>query len=126
MTGQRFTGPRLRLPSASPLTRLHWQHGTYRACCRASPGLNTLSRHYPGYRLPVPGRELTVPEPSRRARYSVMARMRAAISAAAGSGVIDWRAMSLAMSPSTLILPAMKACIPAWGFPSTRMALATS
>ena len=59
-------------------------------------------------------------------RYSVMARMRAPISAATGSGAIDWRAISLAMSPSTLILPDMKACIPAWGLPSTRMALATS
>ena len=58
--------------------------------------------------------------------YSVMARMRAAISAAAGSGVIDCRAISLAMSPSTLILPDMKAWMPAWGLPSTRMALATS
>ena len=35
-------------------------------------------------------------------------------------------AISLAMSPSTRTLPAMKACIPAWGFPSTRIALAVS
>ncbi len=61
-----------------------------------------------------------------RGDYSVMARIRAAISAAAGSGVAVWRAISLAMSPSTLILPDMKAWMPACGLPSTRMALATS
>jgi MFS family permease len=97
---------------------------------RAGRPLRALHAQHPRARSaitgPVPGRDLTEPKPSRRFGYSVMARMRAAISAAAGSGVIDWRAMSLAISPSTLILPAMKACIPAWGFPSTRMALATS
>ena len=41
-------------------------------------------------------------------------------------GGIVWRAISLAMSPSTLILPDMKAWMPACGLPSTRMALATS
>ena len=57
--------------------------------------------------------------------YSVMARMRTAISAAVGSGEIDWRAISLAMSPSTLIFPDMNAWMAAWGLPSTKMARAT-
>ena len=35
-------------------------------------------------------------------------------------------AISLVMSPCTLILPAMKACIPACGLPSTRIALAVA
>ena len=35
-------------------------------------------------------------------------------------------AMSLVMSPSTLILPAMNACIAAWGLASTNSDLATS
>ena len=57
---------------------------------------------------------------------SVMALMRSAICWATGSGEADCMAMSLVMSPWTLILPAMKACIPAWGLPSTKMALAVS
>ena len=58
--------------------------------------------------------------------YSVMALIRAATSAVDGSDTPPWRARSLAMSPSTLILPAMNACMPAWGLPSMRMALAMS
>ena len=48
-------------------------------------------------------------------RYSVISRSRVATSAAVGSGAAPWRAISLDMSPSTLIRPAMKACIPACG-----------
>ncbi len=63
-----------------------------------------------------------------RIGYSVMSRSLAAISAALGSPAAGaaWRAISLAMSPSTRTLPAMKACMPAWGLPSMRMALAVS
>ena len=97
---------------------------------RTGRGVWTVHARHPGpregpahpSRAAGPGAPLM---PGRRP-HSVMARMRAAISAAAGSGVIDWRAISLAMSPSTLILPDMNACMPAWGLPSTRMALATS
>ncbi len=91
-------------------------------------GFALFMRDTPGH-----GRGRASPEgpPADQARpgdggYSVMAMMREAISAAVGSGAIDWSAISLAMSPSTLILPDMNACIPAWGLPSTRMALATS
>ena len=60
--------------------------------------------------------------------YSVMSRNRWASSAALGSAAAGaaWSAISLAMSPSTRTLPAMKACMPAWGLPSTRIALAVS
>ena len=50
-------------------------------------------------------------------RYSVISWIFAAISAWTGSGVPCCMAMSLVMSPCTLILPAMKACIPACGLP---------
>ena len=59
-------------------------------------------------------------------RYSVSSAIRAASSAAAGSTAPDCMAISLVMSPWTLILPAMKACIPACGLPSMKMPLATS
>ena len=59
---------------------------------------------------------------------AVISRNRAAISAAAGSAAAGaaCSAISLAMSPSTRTLPAMKACMPAWGLPSMRIALAVS
>ena len=63
---------------------------------------------------------------SLKAPQAVMAWMREAISAAVGSGDIVWSAISLAMSPSTLILPCMKAWRPACGLPSTRISLAMS
>ena len=77
-------------------------------------------------RWPTPGREGDQLLPGRR--YSVMSRRRAVISAVAGSAAAGaaCSAISLAMSPSTRILPAMKACMPAWGLPSMRMALAVS
>ena len=56
---------------------------------------------------------------------SVMAWMRAAISACTGSMAPDCMAMSLVMSPVTVIWPDMNACIPACGLPSTRIDWAT-
>ena len=105
---------------------------------RARRGVRVLHAGHPPTEERCPARPTStrVSAPARRSAervrrlsdrvQAVMAMMRAAISAAAGSGAIDWRAISLAMSPSTLILPDMNACIPAWGLPSTRMALATS
>ncbi len=58
--------------------------------------------------------------------YAVISRSRLATSWACSSGGAPWSIMSLAMSPSTLTLPAMKACMPTWGFPSTRIALAVA
>src|SRR5690606_14632100 len=60
------------------------------------------------------------------AQSAVISLILAAISAAAGSGVPCCIAISLVMSPCTLILPAMKACMPACGLPSTRIALAVA
>ena len=55
-------------------------------------------------------------------------RVRRAMATATGSPAeaMLCRANSLARSPSTLILPAMNACIPTWGLPSTRIALAVA
>ena len=79
-----------------------------------------------GGRRPLTGAGCATAEAGRRALSSVMAWIRAAISAVAGSGVIVWSAISLAMSPSTLIFPCMKACRPACGLPSTRISRAMS
>ena len=62
----------------------------------------------------------------RAADYSVISLICLATSAAAGSGAPDCIAMSLVMSPWTLILPAMNACMPACGFWSTKIALAVA
>ena len=55
---------------------------------------------------------------------SVMAWISAATLAAFGSAAPDCMAINLVMSPWTLTLPAMNACIPACGLPSTRIAFA--
>ena len=57
---------------------------------------------------------------------TVISRSRLATSWAFSSAGAPWSIMSLAMSPSTLTLPAMKACMPTWGLPSTRIALAVA
>ncbi len=58
--------------------------------------------------------------------YSVISRRRFATCCAVSSGGMVCSAMSFAMSPSTRIFPAMKACMPTWGLPSTRIALAVT
>src|SRR5205807_4272124 len=62
------------------------------------------------------------------APYSVMSRKRVARSAALESAAagLDCSIISLAMSPSTRTLPAMKACMPACGFPSIKIAFAVT
>ena len=57
---------------------------------------------------------------------AVISRSRLATSWACSSGGAPCSIMSLAMSPSTLTLPAMKACMPTWGLPSTRIAFAVA
>ncbi len=68
------------------------------------------------------------PTPVEGCGQAVMSRNRAAISAAAESLAAGaaCSAISLAISPSTRTLPAMKACMPAWGLPSMRIAFAVS
>ena len=58
--------------------------------------------------------------------YSVIAWMRSATVAAVGSVAPADSAIILVMSPWTLILPAMNACMPACGLPSTMIAFAVS
>ncbi len=58
--------------------------------------------------------------------YAVMSLIFWASATAPGSGAVCCMAISLVMSPCTLILPAMKACMPACGFCSTKIALAVS
>ena len=60
------------------------------------------------------------------AQSAVISLIFAAISLRPDRGRPDCMAIILVMSPWTLILPAMKACIPACGLPSTRIALAVA
>jgi len=52
-------------------------------------------------------------DPADVVRYSVISLIRCATCCAVGSGGADCMAISLVISPCTLILPAMNACMPA-------------
>ena len=78
-----------------------------------------------GPRCPPPRRRSARPRRWRR-RYAVMSLISSATFLAVSSGAVPCICMSFIMSPCTLILPDMNACIPACGSWSTKILRAVS